>query len=311
MKRSKRIKSEKPSKRIKSKKRNQRINTKKSKRRDGMGKDDDLVLPVNYSDVSNKLNLNSIKEFLQYCVREIDNVEIIFTFIPLKDNNILTEIYKGLEFTEKAKEDISESIFGETSKYTNIMCHTHPKNTILGERKNNPPSATDYEISYYQYYQYNIRYNFVFSDEGVYFYYPTKKIIEIEDLTRYMYFDYHIVPVEIMEGFNEYQFNPLDTLHFNCVNNLISIEEYLKNINDEGFFYCEYRKWDDNLIFDVPISEEDYEICEIYQLERTNKEIPRVLLSDDVPYDHNYFFLTNDNKLKTQIKKCDFGKLFK
>jgi len=311
MKRSKRIKSKKPSKRIKSKKRNQRINTKKSKRRDGMGKDDDLVLPVNYSDVSNKLNLNSIKEFLQYCVREIDNVEIIFTFIPLKDNNILTEIYKGLEFTEKAKEDISESIFGETSKYTNIMCHTHPKNTILGERKNNPPSATDYEISYYQYYQYNIRYNFVFSDEGVYFYYPTKKILEIEDLTKYMYFDYHIVPVEIMEGFNKYQCKPLDTLHFNCVNNLISIEEYSKNINDEGFFYCEYRKWDDNLIFDVPISEEDYEICKRYQLERTNKEIPRVLLSDDVPYDHNYFFLTNDNKLKTQIKKCDFGKLFK
>ena len=205
----------------------------------------------------------------------------------------------------------TESIFGETSKYTNICCHTHPKKTILGERKNNPPSATDYGISYCQYYQYNVRYNFVFSDEGIYFYYPTKNIIETYDLTNFMGFDEISVPTEIRERFNEYQFNPLNQLHINCVNGIISIEKYLKNINDAGFFYCEYRKWDDDLIFDVSISEEDYEIIKVYQLERSNKEISRKLLSKDVPYEHNYFYLKNDDKLKTQIKNYNFGKLFK
>ena len=265
--------------------------------------------PINYSDISNKLNLNYVKELLQYCVRQIDNVEIIFTFIPLKNNKIVTEIYKGLEIIEKHR-DINESIFDETYKYTNILCHTHPNKTILGNRINNPPSAKDFEISYFQYFQYNLRYNFVFSDEGIYFYYPTKKILEILDLTNYMGFGVSWVPTNILDDFNN-NFEFLNNIHMDCVNGIINIKDFLKTINDDGSFYCEFRNWNDNLVFDVPISEKDYEIVSVYQLERSNKNIPRILLDKDViPYKYSYFYLTNNDKLKSEIKNYEFGKLF-
>ena len=276
-----------------------------------------------FSSISQTLNLDNLKPLLYRIINELKQ-EIEFTLLPVLmkktdgdddfENEVMIEIYRGKDITD----DYEEALFEMKVNRGPIVCHTHPVNTKYNV---SPPSSRDYaDCCFEKYFTKKQRYSFVFSADGVYFYYPRTSLIALveDDIIKNgkFYFSCYQFP-EQAEFVKNLVFEATNTAHI-LFNTNDDYNQYINTI--QSMFNIEFRPWSESWDnFEVPLTELEYEEFKTFHSARNSKELQKYYIkcddddNMDLYHDPQYFIFDKDQSdlIFDQIQSTGKGDIVK